>query len=888
MMNIKKIITVLVSSLLWLNAPCTAFAEENVQSSGSEDDSTEEGSDVSDIVLEEDTGTDVSETTEGNDSDRIDSESNLSSGADDISNESSEDDGEQSAEADTTGLVLQEGDILKAPSAKSGPRRTPAATTASVDYDGAAQTAIAAIRNRQTEVDISSYGIPISNISQLSTRIYNTSGDLFYFSKYSYYYSSSNIVTKLSFTYNSSYTDAQIQAFYDKVDEVVGSMDSSWSDIEKILYLHDYMVTNIDYDFTYSKYNSYNALIEKSSVCQGYSLLFDYFMERIGIPCEVISSSDLNHAWNEINLGNQNYYVDCTWDDPTGCIEEYCRHMNFLVDQDKLYNDDKHSSTDWVNSKGDTVYGGTSSDKYNNYFWQSTNTLIPQTGRKCAYIRSADSKYYISQYDFATSSSTDLYTLPSRWPVFGKAGYSWNYTYSQLRKMGQGYLFTTPTDIYTLSQSGDSVLAYELSDDEKSKGNIIGITVADESAGTVNYNVYDSPNAASGENLIAPDASGTFTIQKATPLEITEQPKDVTVEDGKQTTITVFASGDGLSYQWQYKAKTGTEWKNTYYSGCNTNKLTVDANYKYTGDRYYKCLITDANGNSIESDAALVSVTGITIESQPSDISASDGSQATLTVKASGKELKYSWQFKPKAGSSWKNTYYSGYNTSKLTVDVKSSYTGDRYYRCLITDGDGNSVTSNAASVSISAITITSQPKNEDITDGSQASISVTASGTSLQYQWQYKAKNGTEWKNTYYSGFSTSKLTVDVNTKYTGDRYYRCIITDGNGNSITSDAALVSVRTITITSQSQNVSVDDGGQATLNVTARGNSLKYQWQYKAKNSTEWKNTYYSGFSTNKITVDVNTKYTGDRYYRCVITDSNKKTVYSNSALVSVK
>lgn len=98
------------------------------------------------------------------------------------------------------------------------------------------------------------------------------------------------------------------------------------SDYQKILYIHDYLIDNIQYDSTYNQkgtYSIYGALIGKTCVCEGYAKAFKYLVNSAGIQCEFMQGDAINssgenesHAWNCIKLGNNWYEIDPTWDDP--------------------------------------------------------------------------------------------------------------------------------------------------------------------------------------------------------------------------------------------------------------------------------------------------------------------------------------------------------------------------------------------------------------------------------------------------------------------------------------------------------------------------------------------------------------------------------------------
>ena len=93
-----------------------------------------------------------------------------------------------------------------------------------------------------------------------------------------------------------------------------------------ILFIHDYLINNIDYDSSYQAvgtYSIYGALIEKKCVCEGYAKAFKYLLNSVGYECELLqgtatnsSGQTENHAWNAVKLNGIWYEIDTTWDDP--------------------------------------------------------------------------------------------------------------------------------------------------------------------------------------------------------------------------------------------------------------------------------------------------------------------------------------------------------------------------------------------------------------------------------------------------------------------------------------------------------------------------------------------------------------------------------------------
>lgn len=91
------------------------------------------------------------------------------------------------------------------------------------------------------------------------------------------------------------------------------------SDLQKVKKIHDYICRSVSYDNSMSNHSAYDALYEKSAVCQGYSNLFYAMCIKAGVPVrQITGDSDGNgtsdHIWNIVKLGNKWYNVDATWD----------------------------------------------------------------------------------------------------------------------------------------------------------------------------------------------------------------------------------------------------------------------------------------------------------------------------------------------------------------------------------------------------------------------------------------------------------------------------------------------------------------------------------------------------------------------------------------------
>lgn len=114
--------------------------------------------------------------------------------------------------------------------------------------------------------------------------------------------------------------------FNKKVEEFLATVPANASDLEKEKAAHDFVVDRVTYDtaalesteiLRENSYNSYGALVEGLAVCEGYSELFQYLCNQLGLNCIVVSgiSENQNHQWNILWINNTPVNVDPTWND---------------------------------------------------------------------------------------------------------------------------------------------------------------------------------------------------------------------------------------------------------------------------------------------------------------------------------------------------------------------------------------------------------------------------------------------------------------------------------------------------------------------------------------------------------------------------------------------
>jgi len=264
---------------------------------------------------------------------------------------------------------------------------------------------------------------------------------------------------------------------------------------------------------------------------------------------------------------------------------------------------------------------------------------------------------------------------------------------------------------------------------------------------------------------------------------IVEQPKDQEAAIGANVSFSVEVNNRNVEYQWYFRKAGTTTWYKSEQTGCNTPTVTVEVK-AYREGLQYKCVITNAIGESIESDVATLTVQSgeIVINSQPANVdNAVLGLTSSFTVDAvtvGGEDISYQWYVYNQSVGEWQISYLEGYDTATLVVPVTRFRVGLQY-KCVITSGL-NEVETDVVTLNMQEIIIVNQTTEYAGNVDDEAVLSVEATGNGLTYQW-YFSNDGEVWKLSGLTGCKTDELTVKM-LAYRVGQIYRCKITDVNG----------------------------------------------------------------------------------------------------------
>ena len=207
-------------------------------------------------------------------------------------------------------------------------------------------------------------------------------------SKLSCYYSRD---TGLAVAIGLEYCTAQdVAAMQVKLDQLVDQANTlCQTDLEKVFYVHEWLVQNIAYDREHlsdnvqDDHNLRGALLEGTAVCDGYAKTYALTLRKLGITGVLVTSKDIGHAWNMVELDGNWYQVDCTWDDPVDSSDQlgYCMHKHLLCTTEEMntnHNDDGDDSVafDLENLGTQNIVNLATDDTYENTWWKDKKSAI--------------------------------------------------------------------------------------------------------------------------------------------------------------------------------------------------------------------------------------------------------------------------------------------------------------------------------------------------------------------------------------------------------------------------------------------------------------------------------------------------------------------------------
>lgn len=279
----------------------------------------------------------------------------------------------------------------------------------------------------------------------------------------------------------------------------------------------------------------------------------------------------------------------------------------------------------------------------------------------------------------------------------------------------------------------------------------------------------------------------------------------------------------------------------------------------------------------------------VSVTTQPANVNACSGNNATFTVVAIGTAPVYQWQIN--TGSGFVNipaaAPFSGSTTNTLTITgVIVGMTGYQY-RCLLSNTCTVPFNSSSASLTVGVTaTLNSQPNSKTACTGTTTTFSISATGAT-NFQWQ--VNSGSSFaditNSALYSGATTGTLTITGVTASMNNFQYRCIIGSCPA-AISSNAATLTVFSfVAFTTQPPSTAtICQNGSVGFNVVATGTITDFQWQLSTDGGSTYNNI--SGANTASLTLSNISLSQDANRYRCRVT-GNCNTLNSNNVLLTV-
>lgn len=300
------------------------------------------------------------------------------------------------------------------------------------------------------------------------------------------------------------------------------------------------------------------------------------------------------------------------------------------------------------------------------------------------------------------------------------------------------------------------------------------------------------------------------------PPTITAQPvSTVSSCSGLPLTLTVGSNLTSGTWEW---------FRDTISLGVQLTPTLSIASTTVNDNGVYRCVLRDncnpatAFTTSAFSRVTIIGAPQITVQPAATRVVCESGND-TLRIRATGGGRTFQWL---KDGSA-----IAGATDSNYVINNAQSTSAGSYW-CVVSGSCAPSATSTVTAVTVAIRPrITAQPRPVDVCPGTNNTVSVSAVGNNLAYQWY---KDGL-----LINGATSSSLAFN-NYDYSMNGQYYCVVRSDIPNP---NNCAISVQSTTIrvsgfrppvaSLQPKSVEVCNGGNATLVATFNGTGLTYQW-----------------------------------------------------------
>jgi alpha-tubulin suppressor-like RCC1 family protein len=276
--------------------------------------------------------------------------------------------------------------------------------------------------------------------------------------------------------------------------------------------------------------------------------------------------------------------------------------------------------------------------------------------------------------------------------------------------------------------------------------------------------------------------------------KVTEQPVNVTVEEGQNAVFESMATGTPEpTVRWETSSDGGSTWRRLVET--HSDRLTItDAKTSENGYEYRAVFENEVTGQKkpVVSQAATLTVTRFpTVAKQPLSVTVNEGQGAVFEAMGSGFPTPtVQWEVSSNGGSSW--SAIPGATADLLSIaSTKTSENGDEF-RAAFTNAAGTIRTAAATLIVHQPPKVTEQPSGITVEMGKSASFEAAASGfPAPTVQWEVSTNAGSTWSTV--AGATTDQLTIASTQLAENGDQYRAVFTNAAGKA-TSEAVTLTV----------------------------------------------------------------------------------------------
>ncbi len=400
---------------------------------------------------------------------------------------------------------------------------------ATVNWDVVYEYIYQQLKAKNTNISLADYNIPFSDsVGNLVYNVVNEHPDLYYVNVGKTLIWGDNVkATKIAAVY---YDEYDVAAFETAVEDALSGISDTMSDMEKAIVLHDYLVLNCKYDTSSSlprkTFTAYGALVDGKSVCQGYALAYKYLLSKVQIPCYMVTSESMNHAWNMVKLDGKYYHVDVTYDDPLADRVGYVRHRNMFLSDAQIV---QSGHEDWVVTyRNETISCKATDTIYDSAFWMEVVSPLIIKGDYFYYIDNTERG--IIKKNIQSEAAVILFQDFEKWSSIS-GSQIWNFVCSGLFSIGERLYFNSPDYIYSIDLNGENI-RLETEKLSTAEGYVYGSAFF---GGSIRYALHETYNFQGEETVL----TTTLLNEEEVPVDnIILSQSEVTLQKGEVIALT--------------------------------------------------------------------------------------------------------------------------------------------------------------------------------------------------------------------------------------------------------------------------------------------------------------------------------------------------------------